>query len=147
MNNEEVTESVPEAFNEITVNGKRYCLVTINGKNFRISRVSAITGVWIAKSFTAFRSEETSKKILTACLELCEILTVAKQTGAQVPMQIISGETWLWPDLQYDFDTVDELFDAAVNYNFSDFSRRQLKKAAELQAQLAVLKSSRSPSN
>ena len=112
---------------------KKYQDVTIGDRKFRIGLVKAIKGEWIVTQMNAGRSGqmEVFAAIQSELLNVCSILVDAG--GTLVPKSIWADGRWLDESLglEYDLETVHDLFDAALKFNFDPFFESLKKKGEE----------------
>lgn len=106
--------------------------VTIEGREYRIELIPALTGNWIVNSLLASRTNEAIFASIQAhCFDVCSWLKTTPD-GMKVPMKLFDKPNrWRLPDMEDDFASVTALYDAVLDFNFSPFFE---KLAAKLQA-------------
>jgi hypothetical protein len=110
------------------------------GANFRIRRVTANNGNWIVLQLTSGRvvNEDIFTKIQNY---LFNPMTYLKDVdGSLIEVKMYENGRWLVPQLklEYDLDTVNDLYSEALAFNFNDFFARQAKANKEAKERQAL---------
>jgi hypothetical protein len=111
--------------------------VTINGREYRVGLVTALVGNWIIESgFQHAKDPAIYERVQSHLFSACSVYR--EKDGAKVPMKLFAEGRWLVPDLdiEYDLDTVQQLFKAAFDFNFDPFFAKlaAAREAARLAA-------------
>ena len=113
--------------------------ITIGDRTFRIGRMNALNGNFVANSLQAARTnEDVFRRCQAYCFDACSVYKSVPATGENIPMKIFDlPGTWRDKDLADDFDTVNQLYEAVIEFNFSLFFARFFAKLEAAQAKLA----------
>lgn len=116
---------------------EQYKDVEVGGRKFRIGRVTAAAGNWIALQIPAGKSIEfdTYQRIERFLFE-----NVEEYKEAGIIAKAWAGGQWLDPQVRYDLDIVNTLYRACMDFNFGEFfKKRQAEwEADEKAARLAA---------
>jgi hypothetical protein len=113
--------------------------VTINGRDFRIGLVTALTGNWIMQvALAEYSNPEVYARVQNHLFGVCSVYS--ETGGVRLPMKIYESGRWLVPDLnlEFDTDTVEQLFNVAFDFNLGPTLQRRLRE------RLAALQTERS---
>jgi hypothetical protein len=117
--------------------------VTINGTDFRVGRVTPMTGNWITMQLASqkYLEEENFAKIQSYLLSTCSYYKITSENtanpGVRVPMKAFDGGRALTPLLN-DLDTHNALYKAAMDFNFSDFFKKRKAEQDEAERLAAI---------
>lgn len=120
---------------------ERYKDVTIEGRDFRVGRVTAMVGDWITRNLTSGMNgmgESGYNRVRGYLLSECSLYKNAD--GQRVPLKVFEGDRLLVPDLEYDLETVNRLCEMSMKFNFDDFFE---KRMAEAEAEKATKEAAR----
>lgn len=114
---------------------ERFKDVTINGHQFRLGLVNAMVGNWMTIQMSAGKASDldTYNRMQNYFFNECSVY----RGEPPVPMQLYHNGRWMVPDLEleYDLDTVNALFWACADFNFTPFfkKREEERKLSETQ--------------
>lgn len=110
--------------------------VTINDKRFILGLVTARIGHWITVQMAEHKYSDlaTYNQIQSFLFEPCQIY----QGEPPMPMRLFDGGRFLIPDMEYDLDTLDLLYEECLKFNFTPFfEKREAALKAKKQAALS----------
>jgi hypothetical protein len=109
--------------------------VEIQGKKYRVGRVTALVGNWISIKISSC-SEQEFMKIQQYLLAVC-----SEYNGAEVPMPVMMTDgRWANKDLEYDLPAVGLLFQESLDFNIRPFLNALASKDSSAQAGAQVTK-------
>ncbi|HXS93026.1 MAG TPA: hypothetical protein VN736_00385 [Candidatus Limnocylindrales bacterium] len=110
---------------------ERFKEIQLNGQTFRVGRVPSDVGVWIMLQIEGRKTsdQEVYAKIKNHLFNLCSYCE--EIDGSVIPKRIYADGKWLVPQLELDYDaeTVKEIFEASMEFNFGGFFEKLLAKA------------------
>ena len=103
--------------------------VLIEGRTFKIGRVPASVGLWIYTQMAAGKASDAGvyEKVMRHLFEACELIQQVEDK--RVPMKIFADGAWVIPEP--DIETVYQLYDAALSFNFDTFLKKRTAEAKE----------------
>ena len=110
---------------------ERFKDVDVNGRKFRVGRVLSDIGVWIMLQIEGRKTSDPDvyAKIKNHLFNLCS--SCEDIDGTVIPRRVYADGKWLIPELELDYDaeTVKEIFEASMEFNFGGFFEKLLAKA------------------
>ena len=110
--------------------------VTINGRMFRIGLMSPLKGDWIITQMgmKTYGDPENYSRVQDAVLGVCSILKDAN--GERIPMAVYAKSPdgvprILDPDLATDLDSIQQLIEVGLDFNFRPFFERKKREKEE----------------
>lgn len=116
--------------------------VTIEGRKFQLGLLPALTGNWVLSMILTgnITDEAIFNKAQAYCFEVCKVYREPEPGNLIAKTIYRRGDSvWLAPELEYDLETINALWDAVTEFNFGSFLA---KRTAKLEAMKAVLKDS-----